>query len=70
MKSIEEKRAGVRKSLAERRVRLMKAGLCRDCGLSPVSKTPMRLREGKRKATLCDACLQSRRDRQARKKAA
>ena len=70
MRTIEEKRASVRKSLAERRERLMKAGICRDCGAKPVSKTPMRRRKGKRKATLCDGCLQSRRDRAAAKKAA
>jgi hypothetical protein len=74
MRTIEEKRASVRKSLAERRERLMKAGLCRDCGMQPVSKTAARRPNGKpnsrRKETLCDQCKQDRRERAAAKKAA
>ena len=70
MKSIEQKRKQVQKLLKIRRKRLIKQGLCRDCGLNPAAHNRTDTR--KRKPTLCEACRTKRRDqaRRRREKAA
>jgi len=56
--------AAVQKSLLARRQKLVKQGLCRDCGLNPIDA-----QVGKRKPTLCKDCRTKRRDREARRRA-
>jgi hypothetical protein len=67
MASIEQKRKKAKKHLAKHRKKLMKQGLCRDCGLRPAVKpegeTP------KRKPTLCEECRKTRREAAARARA-
>jgi hypothetical protein len=52
--------AAVQKILLARRKKLVKQGLCRDCGLNPIA-----VQVGKRKPTLCASCRQGRRAREA-----
>jgi TPP-dependent indolepyruvate ferredoxin oxidoreductase alpha subunit len=59
-----EQLAAVQKSLRERRTKLVKQGLCRDCGLNPIAP-----RKGKRKPTLCEDCREDRRTREANRRA-
>lgn len=66
-KTIDQKRAEVRRSLADRRAKLMKQGTCRDCGLNPsaLARTDTR----KRRPTLCEECRTKRRDQARRRRA-
>jgi hypothetical protein len=64
MATKEELRAAVQKSLLARRKKLVKQGLCRDCGLNSIAP-----RKGKRKPTLCEKCREDRRSREASRRA-
>jgi hypothetical protein len=59
-----EQLAAVQKSLLVRRAKLVKQGLCRDCGLNPIAP-----KVGKRKPTLCEDCRKERREREATREA-
>jgi hypothetical protein len=59
-----EQLAAVQKSLLLRRKKLVKQGLCRDCGLNPIGP-----QVGKRKPTLCEDCRKERRIREAGRQA-
>jgi len=54
VRTAEEKRTSVAKSLRKRKVRLKKMKICQDCGIRPIDT-------GK---TLCLGCLDSRRERE------
>jgi len=64
MATLKEKRATVQKSLLLRRQKLVKQGLCRDCGLNPIAEK----RGKKRKPTLCEDCRRVRRTREANRR--
>ena len=57
MRTAEEKRTSVAKSLRKRKVRLKKMKICQDCGIRPIDT-------GK---TLCLGCLDSRRVKRGKK---
>lgn len=59
-----EQLAAVQKSLKTRRNKLVKQGLCRDCGLNSIAP-----QKGKRKPTLCEKCREDRRSREASRRA-
>ena len=67
MKTIEQKRAQVRKLQKALRKRLIKQGICRDCGQNPAALARTDTR--KRKPTLCEACRTKRRDQARRRRA-
>lgn len=62
-----EKRAAVQRSLLIRREKLIKQGLCRDCGLNAIEK-PDPNKPRKKKPTLCADCKKDRSDREARRR--
>jgi hypothetical protein len=65
--SIEDRRKVVAKALRTRAQKLMKQGICRDCGLNPATPSTLRKRKN---PTLCDGCRTKRRENQAAKKSA
>jgi len=68
MPTDEEKRRAVQKSLKLRRQKLVKQGLCRDCGLNAIAK-PDPNRPRKLKPTLCADCKAERCAREANRRA-
>ena len=60
MTDIDKKKAKVLKTMRKRRKRLIKMGLCRDCGLNPAAQE--RSDKRNRKPTLCEGCRRTRRE--------